>query len=192
MGKSECLLNVAGFFMDQDPSTMLLIQPTLDDARDFSRDRFAPMITECPSLAAKVAEPKSRDSSNTILRKKSWGVCRSGRRECTQPIGEQGDSSVYVPDGNRQISDQLGRGRFSDHRGETSDHVLELGACISSSLRLECRKSGSIGIRAVNTEIWSVPSPSVANINRMNDSTKSRDAGDDVSILRRPCTGKLE
>jgi phage terminase large subunit GpA-like protein len=73
MGKSECLLNVAGYFIDQDPATMLLIQPTLEDARDFSRDRFAPMISECPRLTAKVAEAKSRDSSNTTLRKEYPG-----------------------------------------------------------------------------------------------------------------------
>ncbi len=69
VGKSELELNALGYVIDQDPSSILYIQPTIDDAKKFSKLRIAPMIRDCKSLRAKVADPKSRESGNTILQK---------------------------------------------------------------------------------------------------------------------------
>ena len=73
VGKSEILLNVMGYFMDQDPAPMLMLQPTLSMAESFSKDRVAPMISATPALTALVKDPKARDSSNTLLHKKFPG-----------------------------------------------------------------------------------------------------------------------
>ncbi len=69
IGKSELEMNIIGYIIDQDPGSILFIHPTTIDARDFSKLRIAPMIRDSPSLRAKVSDPKSRDSSNTILQK---------------------------------------------------------------------------------------------------------------------------
>ncbi len=69
VGKTELELNVIGYIIDQDPGTILLILPTLDDARKFSRQRLAPMIRDCKAIKNKVADVKSRDSNNTLLQK---------------------------------------------------------------------------------------------------------------------------
>ena len=69
VGKTECLLNAIGFFIDHDPSPMLLIEPTLDMADAVSKDRLAAMLRDTPCLRGKVAEARSRDSNNTILHK---------------------------------------------------------------------------------------------------------------------------
>lgn len=69
VGKSECILNILGYTIDQDPSSILYIQPTVDDAKKFSRLRIAPMIRDSPTLRSKVADIKSRDSGNTMLQK---------------------------------------------------------------------------------------------------------------------------
>lgn len=69
VGKSELELNVLGYIIDQDPGSILYIQPSLDDGRKFSRLRIAPMIRDCPALKSKVADVKSKDSGNTILQK---------------------------------------------------------------------------------------------------------------------------
>lgn len=66
---SECILNIIGYIIDQDPGSILFIQPTLDDAKKFSRLRVAPMIRDCKRLKEKVADVKSKDSGNTILQK---------------------------------------------------------------------------------------------------------------------------
>jgi len=73
VGWTEILLNVAGYFIDLDPSPILLVQPTLEIAEAFSKDRLAPMIRDTPVLTPKIADPRARDSGNTLLHKKFNG-----------------------------------------------------------------------------------------------------------------------
>jgi len=68
-GKSEVLLNTIGSFIDMDPGPMLLIQPTIDMAQAFSKERITPMIRDTKILTERVADNKSRDSNNTIQMK---------------------------------------------------------------------------------------------------------------------------
>lgn len=67
VGKSEILLNALGYFIDFDPSPVLMIQPTEQKAKDFSKERIAPMIRDTPSLRDRVSDVKSRNSSNTVM-----------------------------------------------------------------------------------------------------------------------------
>lgn len=69
MGKSEILFNVIGRYMHLDPSPMLMVQPTIEDARDWSKERFTPTVAKTPILNDIVYKQKSRDSDNTILKK---------------------------------------------------------------------------------------------------------------------------
>lgn len=73
VGKTEILLNVIAYFIDYDPSPMILIQPTDLLAQSFSKDRLSPMIRDTPKLKNKIADAKSRDGENTILHKKFVG-----------------------------------------------------------------------------------------------------------------------
>jgi phage terminase large subunit GpA-like protein len=72
-GKTEVLLNVIGFHVDRDPAPMLLIQPTVEIAQAFSKDRVVPMVRDTPCLNGKVADEKSRNSESTILSKRFVG-----------------------------------------------------------------------------------------------------------------------
>lgn len=69
VGKTEILNNIVGYFIDQDPSTILNLQPTLEMAQTWSKDRLAPMVRDNECLAKKVRSSKSKDSDNTILHK---------------------------------------------------------------------------------------------------------------------------
>ena len=73
VGKSELLLNTLGFFIHYDPCPILMLQPTIQMAEDFSKDRLAPMIRDTPVLTERVADPKSRTSGNTLLHKNFTG-----------------------------------------------------------------------------------------------------------------------
>lgn len=73
VGKSECINNMIGYIIDQDPGSILFVQPTTVDAKEYSKLRIAPMIRDCPTLRRKVADPKSRDSANTVLQKSYAG-----------------------------------------------------------------------------------------------------------------------
>jgi len=67
--KTELILNAIGYFIHQEPSPMLCVQPTVETAESFSKDRVAPMIRDCGALNALVAPARSRESNNTILSK---------------------------------------------------------------------------------------------------------------------------
>lgn len=73
VGKTLMLKATVGYYADQDPSTILLVQPTIEMAETFSKDRLAPMIRDSPALAGKIADSRSRDSGNTILHKQFPG-----------------------------------------------------------------------------------------------------------------------
>jgi phage terminase large subunit GpA-like protein len=73
IGWTEILNNVIGYFVDQDPSPILLVQPTLEMAEAWAKDRFAPMLRDTPALHGKIADPKARDSGNTLLHKQFTG-----------------------------------------------------------------------------------------------------------------------
>ncbi len=69
VGKTEVLNNVVGYHMDQEPAPMLLLQPTLEMAHTWSKDRLAPMVRDTPCLRTRVKDARARDSGNTLLHK---------------------------------------------------------------------------------------------------------------------------
>lgn len=73
IGKTTLLKAVIGYHIDADPAPMLMLQPTLEMAESFSKDRLAPMIRDTPTLRGKIADPRARDSGNTLLHKRFTG-----------------------------------------------------------------------------------------------------------------------
>jgi phage terminase large subunit GpA-like protein len=69
VGYTECLGNIIGFHVDQDPAPILVVVPTVEMAEAWSKDRLAPMIRDTPYLAGKVQSPLTRDSGNTLRQK---------------------------------------------------------------------------------------------------------------------------
>lgn len=70
VGKTEVILNGIGFYADQDPAPMLVIQPNVEPmAQAFSKDRVDPMVRDTPRLAGRFADRKGRSGDNTILHK---------------------------------------------------------------------------------------------------------------------------
>lgn len=73
VGKSETGNNWLGFVIHHAPGPMLLVQPTVDTAKRFSKQRLAPMIEESPVLRERIADNKSRDASNSMMTKEFPG-----------------------------------------------------------------------------------------------------------------------
>lgn len=69
VGKTEFLLNMIGYHIDQDPAPIMYLLPTEDLIKSFSQKRLAPMISASPVLRSKVYEAKGRDAGNTISEK---------------------------------------------------------------------------------------------------------------------------
>jgi phage terminase large subunit GpA-like protein len=73
VGKTLLLKAILGYHVHQDPAPILLLQPTLEMAEAFSKDRLAPMVRDTPVLRGRIADAKSRDSGNTLLHKRFPG-----------------------------------------------------------------------------------------------------------------------
>ncbi len=69
IGKSDIMNNVIGRFAHIDPAAIMMIQPTIDMAEDYSKSRIAPMLKDTKALNNLFFDVKSRDSNNTILSK---------------------------------------------------------------------------------------------------------------------------
>lgn len=68
-GGTEVLLNAVGHTIDTLKVPAMLVQPTIDLAERFSKQRLAAMIEDCYTLREKIAPARSRDSGNTTLLK---------------------------------------------------------------------------------------------------------------------------
>lgn len=73
IGKSEVLLNVIGRYAHVDPATIMIIQPTLEMAQDFSKSRLTKMISDTKALTplfyGEKAVGETRNANQTILSK---------------------------------------------------------------------------------------------------------------------------
>ena len=69
VGYTKTLDHVVGYYVHQDPSPILLVQPRVEDAEDYSKTEVTPMIRDTPELAALAGDMKAKDSGQTILKK---------------------------------------------------------------------------------------------------------------------------
>lgn len=73
MGKTRMWLNAAGFFIDHEPSGMMAMYPTKEDAESESKEKLQPAIDASPALRGKVSEAKGGSGDNTVTLKKFRG-----------------------------------------------------------------------------------------------------------------------
>lgn len=70
VGKTEVELNAIGRIIHQEPGPVLLIHPTEDVARDFSRERIEPMLRDTKVLSRLIKDKtKGRNNTSTVLQK---------------------------------------------------------------------------------------------------------------------------
>lgn len=73
IGGTECGNNWIGYVIDKAPGPMLVVQPTVEMGKRWSKGRLAPLIEDSPILRDKVKDPRSRDSGNTVQSKEFPG-----------------------------------------------------------------------------------------------------------------------
>jgi phage terminase large subunit GpA-like protein len=114
LGKTDLQLNTIGYYTGHDPAPIMVIQPDLTVARDFSNDRFTPMYRDSPQLSKLMVKDKSRDSWNTILYKSFPG----GRINIA---GANSPASLASKPIRRVIGDEIDR--FPVSAGKEGDPV---------------------------------------------------------------------
>ncbi len=65
--------NFIGYIIDHAPGPWMVVQPTVDMGKRWSRQRLGPMIEDMPCLSEKIKPSRSRDSGNTTLSKEFDG-----------------------------------------------------------------------------------------------------------------------
>ncbi|MBK5910118.1 hypothetical protein CCR85_01245 [Rhodothalassium salexigens] len=69
VGYTKLIDAAVGYFIHQDPSPMVVVQPRVEDAEDYAKTEIAPMLRDCPALARIVGPVKGKDPNFTIRKK---------------------------------------------------------------------------------------------------------------------------
>jgi terminase, large subunit len=59
VGYTKILNAAIGYHIEHDPCAILLVQPTDDDAKGYSKEEIEPMLRDCPVVGAKLIPPKN-------------------------------------------------------------------------------------------------------------------------------------
>ncbi|ODN41567.1 hypothetical protein BGC07_15785 [Piscirickettsia litoralis] len=69
VGYTKMLNALTAYHVGHEPTSLLLVQPTVDNAKDYSKEEIAPMLEHVPALKGKVTEATKRDGTNNTLKK---------------------------------------------------------------------------------------------------------------------------
>jgi phage terminase large subunit GpA-like protein len=73
VGYTQCVNAAIAYFMAEDPCPIMVVQPTVDNAKKYSREMIAPMLRDVPVLAGIVSETSVKTTGNTVLDKEFDG-----------------------------------------------------------------------------------------------------------------------
>lgn len=73
LGKTEVGINLVGYTIDYDPGPMLAVQPTVQTAKRFSKQRLSSLISSTDRVSDKLGGNRSRASQNTLFEKEFPG-----------------------------------------------------------------------------------------------------------------------
>lgn len=69
LGYTKMLDHLIGYYVHQDPSSMIVVQPRIEDAKDYSRGEVLSMLMETPVLSELFDNAKSRDPDQLIQKR---------------------------------------------------------------------------------------------------------------------------
>jgi phage terminase large subunit GpA-like protein len=93
-GKTECINNGIGYYVSQDPKSVMMMQPTLSDLKTWTETKLTPLIVDTPVVSRVVAKPRARDGVNNAFMKSypggflmfSWSGSPNTMRGRSAPI----------------------------------------------------------------------------------------------------------
>lgn len=158
LGKTACLVGITSYFIHQDPTAILVVYPTLDSAKSWSREKLTPTLKETPALRGLVRDARSRDSENTTLNKKFPGgnitVCGanspSGLRQRSKRVVIQDEIDAF------EVNSEGDPMKQADKRAETFHNAVKIKAStptIKGASRIEALYKDS------DQQQWFCPCP---------------------------------
>lgn len=93
-GKTECINNAIGFYIERDPKSVMMMQPTLSDLKTWTETKLSPLLVDTPEVRALVAKPRSREGVNNAYLKSypggflmfSWSGSANTMRGRSAPV----------------------------------------------------------------------------------------------------------
>ncbi|WP_253573804.1 phage terminase large subunit family protein [Burkholderia multivorans] len=119
VGYTKLMDHAVGYFIHQDPSPILVVQPRVEDAESYSKTEIAPMLRDTPVLAAIAGDQKAKNSDQTILAKTFRNGASltlvganspAGFRRITSRIVMFDEVDAYPVDGAGNEGDQIALG----------------------------------------------------------------------------------
>ena len=69
VGYTKVMDHAVGYFIHQDPSPILVVQPRVEDAEDYSSTEIEPMLRDTPVLAEIAGDLKAKDAKQRLLKR---------------------------------------------------------------------------------------------------------------------------
>lgn len=69
IGYTKILDHTIGYHIEHKPRSILIVQPTVEDAEGFSKEELAPYLRDVECLQGLVSDAKAKDGTNAILHK---------------------------------------------------------------------------------------------------------------------------
>lgn len=114
IGKTQCLNNLIGYHLHQDPAPIMLVLPSIERAEEWADDEFDPMVRDTPPLRAILGERKSRAAKQRRLHR----IFPGGR---LYMVGANAPSGLAAKTIRVVIQDEVDR--FPQSAGQEGDPV---------------------------------------------------------------------
>ena len=158
IGKTLAFILTIEYFIEQNPSSILVVYPKIDDARTFLRDKFDPTRKATPCMEGIIKEPRKHDSENTLLNKGFPGGELSGAGANSPSTLRQRSKRIIILDEvdaytDNEEGDPVDQ---ADGRAETFFNAVKLKAStptMKDSSRIEALYEQS------DKQMWFVPCP---------------------------------
>lgn len=94
VGKTETANNAIGYFIAQNPRSVMMMHPTLSDLKTWTETKLTPLLNDTPSIKKVVAKPRGREGVNNALMKSypggflmfSWSGSTNTMRGRSAPV----------------------------------------------------------------------------------------------------------
>jgi phage terminase large subunit GpA-like protein len=174
-GKTEMFNNCLGYHMHHSPRNAIVMYPTEDGAKKFSKKKFTPMAEATPVLRDLLRPARSRDSGNTILIKEFTGgsIYFIGANSPTSLRGASGEI-LLADEIDANEPDAAGEGDPVEllwKRGESFPRVVKV---VASTPTTAARDEKGISLspiwsifEASDQQYWFVPCPKCGQFQRL-------------------------
>lgn len=148
VGFTEAINQIVGFSMAEDPSGLIVIQPNVEMAKSWVKERIDPMLAESPRLRGIVRSEHGRRTSDDTMQRKifpgGWLVA----------VGAQAPSALRSRPARRVLGDERsGWTLDARQQGDPWDLATERTATFWNAKRIQGSTPGEEGTCPITTAI---------------------------------------